>query len=204
MKLYFAPNTCSLAPHLVVHEAGLAGEVALEKVDLKTKRTASGAEYLSIERKGYVPALALDDGTVLTESAAILQYLADLVPERGLAPACGTRARYELQSWLNFVATEVHKAWSPLWHKHLDPAVHALAREKIARRLDDLEARLATQPFLMGEGFSVADAYLFAITHWARWTAVDLSRWPSVAAHHARIADRPATQAAIAAERALK
>jgi glutathione S-transferase len=204
MKLYFAPGACSLSPHIVVHEAGLAEQVAIEKVDLKKKVTATGAAFLALNPKGYVPALTLDDGTLLTEGPAIVQYLADLVPERGLAPANGTVARYQLQAWLNFISTEIHKAWSPLWNKAASPDIHAASRAAIDRRFGNLEAPLGSQPFLMGERFTVADAYLFTITNWGQWTQVDLAQWPWIQAHHARVAARPSVKAALAAERALK
>jgi len=204
MKLYFAPGACSLSPHVVIHEAGLAARVAIEKVDLRGKRTASGADYLTINPKGYVPALVLDDGTVLTEGPAIVQYLADLAPASGLAPANGTVARYQLQSLLNFISSELHKAWGPLWNKSASADVIDAARTTIGRRFTDLEPALATGPFLMGECFTVADAYLFTVANWGQWTGLDIAQWPWIAAHHARVAERPAIKAAIAAERAAK
>lgn len=204
MKLYFAPAACSLSPHIVLHEAGLADRVAIEKVDLKAKRTATGADYLAINPKGYVPALVLDDGTLLTEGPAIVQYLADLVPDRGLAPPNGTVARYQLQSLLNFISTELHKTWSPLWDKSLPAEARAAAEARIDRRFGDLKPLLEAQPYLMGERFTVADAYLFVIANWAQWTGVDLAQWPWIAAHRGRVAERPAVKAAIAAERAAK
>lgn len=204
MKLYFAPGACSLAPHIVVHEAGLEARVAIEKVDLRKKVTATGADFLAINPRGYVPALALDDGTVLIEGPAIMQYLADLVPERGLAPANGSIARYQLQSWLNFISTEVHKAWSPLWNKAAPAEIHAASRAALERRFKDLEPALTSHPFLMGERFTVADAYLFTIINWGQWTDLPLAGWPWLAAYHQRIAARPSVVAALAAERAAK
>jgi glutathione S-transferase len=207
MKLYFSPGACSLAPNIVAHEAGLAARVQLVKVDLRAKTIAGGGDYLAINPKGYVPALELDDGTVLTEGPAIMQYLADLAPAASLAPVNGTVARYQLQAWLTFVGTEIHKAWSPLWHKDAHPAIHEASRAAIAKRFGNLKATLEQQPYLMsppstGDGFSVADAYLFVITNWGRATGVDLAQWPWIAAHHARVKARPSVAAAIAAEKA--
>lgn len=204
MKLYFSPGACSLSPHIVVHEAGLADRVAIVKTDIRAKKTADGRDFLAINPMGYVPALELDDGTVLTEGPAIVQYLADQAPAAGLAPANGTVARYRLQGWLNFISTELHKAWSPLWNKAAPAELHADSRQRIDRRFNDLKAVLERQPFLMGDAFSVADAYLFTIANWGQWTGVDLAQWPWIAAYHARIAARPAVVAALAAERAAK
>jgi glutathione S-transferase len=204
MKLYFAPGACSLSPHIVVHEAGLADRVALAKVDIRKHLVAGGGDYYAINPKGYVPALALDDGTVLTEGPVIVQYLADQAPGSGLAPACGTLARYQLQEMLNFLSTEIHKAWSPLWNKAAAPEIHADSRQRIDRRFGNLKAVLEAQPYLMGEAFSVADAYLFTLSNWGQWTGVDIGQWPWIKAHHARVAARPAVLAALAAERALK
>ena len=204
MKLYIAPGTCSLSPTIVVHEAGLADRVQLVKTDIRAKRTAAGDDYLAVNPKGYVPALALDDGAVLTEGQVIVQYLADLAPQSGLAPAAGTMARYRLQEMLNFIATELHKAWSPLWRKDAHAAIHEFARAKLEQRFKDLLPVLERQPYLMGEGFTVADAYLFTIANWGKWTGVDIAQWPWIAAHHARVAARPLVQAALAAEKAAK
>ena len=204
MKLYFAPGACSLSPHIVVHEAGLADRVAIVKTDLRAKKTVDGRDFLAINPRGYVPALELDDGTVLLEGPAIVQYLADLAPAAGLAPANGTVERYQLQAWLNFISTEVHKAWSPLWNKAAPAEVHAASRAALERRFGDLKATLEGQPYLMGERYTVADAYLFTIVNWAQWTNVDLAPWPWIQAHYARVGARPAVKAAIAAERAAK
>jgi glutathione S-transferase len=202
MKLYFSPGACSLAPNIVVQEAGLAARVQLVKTDLRAKTVSGGGDYLAINPKGYVPALELDDGVVLTEVTAILQYLADLAPAAGLAPANGTVARYQLQAMLNFIATEIHKAWSPLWHKDAHAAIHEASRAALAKRFANLRAVLDAQPFLMGERFTVADAYLFVVANWGRGTGVDLAPWPWIAAHHARVKARPSVAAAIAAEKA--
>jgi glutathione S-transferase len=204
MKLYFSPGACSLSPHIVVHEAGLAAKVTPVKVDLRAKKTVDGRDYLAINPRGYVPALELDDGTVLLEGPAIVQFLADQAPQSGLAPANGTAARYQLQAMLNFLSTEIHKAWSPLWNKAAAPVQHEVARTAIARRFDDLKATLERQPYLMGEQFTVADAYLFTLANWGQWTGVDLGQWPWIKAHHERVGARPAVVAAIATERAAK
>ena len=204
MKLYFSPGACSLSPHIVVHEAGLADKVELVKTDLRAKQVAGGADYLAINPKGYVPALALDDGTLLTEGPAIVQYLADLAPQSGLAPANGSIARYQLQSMLNFLSTEVHKAWSPLWNKAAAPVQHEVARAAIDKRFMNLKATLEAQPYLMGQQFTVADAYLFTLSNWGQWTGVDIGQWPWIKAHHERVGARPAVVAAVAAERAAK
>lgn len=209
MKLYFSSGACSLSPHIVIHEAGLAAQVTLEKVDLKSKKTGRGADFLALNPKGYVPVLELDDGTVLTEGPAIVQYLADLVPGSALAPANGSIARYQLQAMLNFISSEIHKSWGPLWNKAAPPAAHDAAKAALDKRFNNLKAPLEAHPYLkgpaaQGDGFTVADAYLFTVTNWGQWTGVDLAQWPWIAAHHARVAARPAVIAAIAAERATK
>lgn len=197
MKLYYAPWSSALVPHIALREAGLAFE--LERVDLRTKKTASDADYLRINPNGYVPALKFDDGTVLTEIPAILQWVADQAPDGGLAPAAGTFARYRLVQWLNFIATELHKNFS--WLGTTTPEeTRALARAKIEKRLQHLDAHLAQQPYLLGDTYTVADIYLFTVLSWARPLKLDLSAWPAVAQYHARIAERPKVRAAIEAE----
>lgn len=195
MRLYYAPGACSLSPHIVAREAGIALE--LEKVDLKSKKTESGADYLRVNPKGYVPALKLDDGSVLTEGPAIVQYLADRVPERALAPQAGSPARYKLAEWLAYLNSELHKTWGGLWKPD---ALRAPIEAQLFRRLELVERELQNRSFLMGERFSVADAYLFTLLNWGQWTGVDLARWPTLAAFHARIAARPGVQQALQAE----
>ena len=195
MKLYFSPGACSLSPHIVAREAGIA--LDLEKVDLKAKKTASGEDYLQVNPKGYVPAIRLDDGSVLTEGPAIVQYLVDQKPDGALAPKAGSKERYKLVEWLAFLNSEVHKTWSGLWKPDAD---RAPIEEKLAQRLGWLEGELKKRPFLMGERFSAADAYLFTLLNWAQWTKVDLSRWPSLAQHVERVKARPAVHAALKAE----
>jgi glutathione S-transferase len=199
MKLYYAPGACSLSPHIALREAGARFD--LERVDLATRTTETGEDYTRVNPKGYVPALRLDDGEVLTEGAAIVQYVADRHPEVGLAPPAGTLARARLQEQLNFVASELHKSFSPLF----DPA--AVDGEKqsalggIARRFDHVERTLADgRAYLVGERFSVADAYLFVVARWAKPTGIGLDRWPRLAAFVERVEARPAVRAALAGE----
>lgn len=203
MKLYYAAGTCSFAAHIVAREAGIPLE--LEKVDIfKTPHmTASGQDFGQINPKGYVPALLLDDGSLLSEGAAIVQYLADLNPDAGLASPAGTLDRYRLQSWLNFIAAELHKMYSPwLFHAEYGTAVQQIARDKIAQRLTLIEDQLATQgPFLMGEQFTAADAYLFVIVGWSSFAKVDLTPFPALRAFMQRVGTRPKVQEAQAVER---
>jgi glutathione S-transferase len=198
MKLYFSPGACSLSPHIVAREAGIP--VDLVKVDLKARKLEGGGDYARINGKGYVPALALDDGTLLTEGPAIVQYLADRKPEAGLAPANGTIERYRLQEWLNFLTSEIHKSFSPLFNPQAAEGWKQAARDNITRRFDWLAERLGPNPYLMGERFTVADAYLFTLLNWCQWTGVDLARWPALRDYHARVAARPKVQEALRAE----
>ncbi|AVS86433.1 glutathione transferase GstA [Paracidovorax avenae] len=198
MKLYYAPYTCSLSPHIVLRELGLPFD--LVKVDNKTHRTADGRDFLAINPKGYVAALELDGGQVLTEGPAIVQYLADLQPESGLAPAAGTWERVRLQEWLNFVTSEVHAGSAPLFHAALPEEAKGFFRTKLFQRFDFLQATLARQDYLAGAAFSVADAYLFTVLGWCRFFSIDLGRWPALQAYVRRISARPAVQAALRAE----
>jgi glutathione S-transferase len=202
MKLYYAPGACSLSPHIVLRETG--ADFQLVKVDLKAKKTESGEDYLAVNPNGYVPALQLDDGTVLTEGPAIVQYLADHAPATKLAPANGTIERYQLQSLLNFISTEVHKQYSPLF----DPAAPAEVRKaqlaRIGKRYDWVEKRLAAQPFMTGSQFTVADVYLFTVTTWAAHVKLDLTPWPKLQDFQKRVSQRPAVQAALKAEGLVK
>lgn len=198
LKLYLKPGACSLSPHIVLEEAGLAYQT--EVVDLKTKKTAGGDDYLAINPKGYVPALQLDSGEVLTEGPAIVQYLADLVPDCRLAPPNGSLARYRLQSWLAFIGTELHKSFGVFFNPTASDDWKAAARANIERRLSYVEQQLAGKSYLLGEDFSVADAYLYTVLNWARFIRLDLAGWPQVAAYHARVAARPAVQAALQSE----
>ncbi|MFL9926836.1 glutathione transferase GstA [Herbaspirillum lusitanum] len=198
MKLYFAPHTCSLSPHIVLRELGIPFE--LVKVDNQSKRTSSGEDFLTINPKGYVAALATDDGEILTEGPAIVQYLADLKPESGLAPANGTWARVRLQETLNFITSELHAGMAPLFNPALPVEVKTIFIEKLLRRLGQIETTLAGNSYLQGERFSVADAYLFTVLSWTRFFKIDLQQWPSIAAYMDRIAARASVQAALAAE----
>ena len=196
MKLYMHAGACSLSPHIVCHELGLP--VELVWVDRKTHQTNTGDDYYQINGNGYVPALQLDDGTVLIEGPAIVQYLADLRPDAGLAPRPGTLERTRLHSWLNFITSELHKPLAMLMDPAMQPARAAIA-EKVGKRLDWLVSQL-TGPYLMGERFTVADPYLFVCLNWSPWNKLDLDRWPTLIGFMRRIADRPAVAAALAAE----
>lgn len=201
MKLYFAPGVCSLSPHIVAREAGLP--LTLVRVDNKNKRTESGDDYRTINPKGYVPLLELDSGVRLTEGPAIVQYLADQAPAAGLAPANGTLERYQLQEWLNFITSEVHKQFSPLFDPSMPDEAKEKFRSKLALRFDWIVAQLQGREFLMGR-FTVADAYLFTVLRWTQFTGPDLARWPALQAYMERIAARPQVQAAMKAEGLLK
>ena len=199
MKLYYAPGACSLSPHIVACEAGIP--LDLEKVDLSAKKTASGEAYGQVNPKGYVPALRLDDGSVLTEGPAIVQYLADRKPAAGLAPHAGTIERYRLQEWLGFLNSEIHKAWGALFSPKADrgPVI-----EKLNQRLQFLNGELDRRPYLLPGGFSVADAYLFTLLNWAGFTRVDLSPYPALVKYAERIKVRPKVQEALRAEGLLQ
>lgn len=202
MKLYVAPGACSLSPHIVLRELGL--EFELERVDLATKRTASGADFKAVNPKGYVPALALESGDVLTEGVAIVQYLADRFAPGRLAPAAGTVERARLQSYLNYTASELHKAFAPLFDPIASPVVRQAASAQVARHFDHLEGDLSDgRDYLLGTAFSVADAYLFVVSSWAGLHGIELSRWPRLAGLVARVAERPSAREARAAETAL-
>lgn len=198
MKLFYLPGACSLAPHIVLHEAGL--DHSIVKVDKKTRETADGRNYLQINPNGYVPALELDDGQVLTEAAVVLQYLADRVPEKQLAPAPGSFERYRLQEWLNFIATELHKGHGPLWYPDIPDDEKNRARAKLGQRYDYVSRRLEGREFLL-DRFTVADAYLYTILNWGQWTGVDIGKWPVLKQYHERIGARASVQKAHAAER---
>ena len=198
MKLYLKPGACSLSPHIVLQELGLAHET--EVVDLAKKVTASGANFLDINPKGYVPALTLDDGTLLTEGPAIVQYLADLHPEAKLAPPNGSLARYQLQSWLTYIGTELHKNFTPFFNPAATAEMKTQAGAMLQRRFALVESELASKSYLMGEGFTVADAYLFTVTSWAKFIKFDLSAFPQLQAFQTRVAARPSVQRALKAE----
>jgi glutathione S-transferase len=198
MKLYYSTGACSLSPNIVAHELGL--DVTLEKVDGSTKKTASGRDFWTINPKGYVPTLELDNGEILTEGPAIVQYLADQRPEAKLAPASGTLERYRLQEMLGYINSEMHKTYSPLFHPEISPELRAEREAYLRKRYALLDKRLATQPFLLGDHFTVADAYLFTVTNWAHFVKLDLSEFTHIAEFQARVGARPAVQAAMKAE----
>ncbi len=202
MKLYYSPGACSLAPHIALREAGLA--VDLVQVDLAAKRTESGGDFFAINPKGQVPTLGLDDGQVLTEVAVILQYIADQAGGAKLAPALGTRERYRVNEWLNYVATEVHKGFGPLWKPNTPAEYKAIVKENLAKQFAYLDKQLAGRDFIAGGGFTIADAYLFTILNWARFHQIDLGKYANVSAFVQRVAARPAGQHALAAEGLLK
>lgn len=201
MKLYFSPAACSNSPHIALREAGVDFE--LVKVNLKTHTLAAdGSDYTKINPKGYVPALQLDDGTLLTEGPAIVQYIADLKPESGIAPKAGTLGRYQLQEWLGFINSEVHKGFSPLFNPKTPDNYKAMARESLSKRLAYIAEHLDKNEFLMGKQFTVADGYLYTVLNWGQWTGIDIKQWHSLAAFYERVGSRPAVRAAQAAEAA--
>lgn len=200
MKLYFAPSACSLASHIALREAGLAHEI--EMVDLRSKKTASGADFRTINPKGYVPALVLDNGQVLTECAALLQYIGDQKPGSGLTPPASSFERYRLQEWLNYLATEVHKSFGPLFNPKATDEQKEAQKGLLGARFDYLEKTLEGRPHLMGDGFTVADGYLFTLLRWTAFTGVDMAKWPVLTAYMEKIGARPAVKEALNAERA--
>lgn len=197
MKLYYSPGACSMAVHIVLLETGRMFE--LERVDLKTHRTASGADYYAINPKGSVPALQLGS-ELLTEAQVVLQYVADLEPASRLAPPYGTFARYRLQEWLSFLSSEVHKGFSPLFRRDVPESYAAKLRGRLAERFTYLQNQLADSAYLMGETFTVADAYAFALLRWSDQFGIDLQLWPNIADYHERVLTRPAVIATLDAE----
>ena len=198
MKLYYVPGACSLAPHIALRETGLAFE--LDRMDPATRRTAGGEDYLKANPKGSVPALRLDNGEVLTEVAVVLQYIADRRPESGLAPAAGGIERYRLAEWLNYISAEIHKQLGPFFNPKLPQAWRENQIDLLGRRFDLLAERLKRQPYLMDDRFTVADIYLFVVLRWTGFHKLDMSRWPALTDYLARIAARPAVQAALKTE----
>ncbi|MEO8740386.1 MAG: glutathione transferase GstA [Casimicrobiaceae bacterium] len=202
MKLYFSPGACSLSPHIALLEAGLAFTPV--KTSTKTHKLDDGTDFYSINEKGYVPVLELDSGERLTEGPAIVQYIADRSPGSGLAPAAGTLERYRLQEWLNFITSELHKQYGPLF----DPATPAEYKStqiaKIGKRYDWLAEQLKGKDYLMGKQFTVADAYLFTVMRWSQLVGIDLAKWPVLTAYLERVAARPKVQQALVAEGLVK
>jgi len=201
MKLYYAPAACSLAPHIALSEAGLEHE--LVRIDLRTHTLPDGSDYAAVNPKGYVPVLELDDGTRLTEAAVILQYIADRNPGT-LAPAFGSIERYQLMEWLNFIATELHKGFGPLWKPNTPAEYKTIVVDALGKRFDFIAPVLAAQPYLTGERFTIADAYLFTILNWSKILKVDLAGWPSLGQYLDRVAARPRVQQALRDEHLLK
>lgn len=198
MKLYFSPGACSLSPHIVLHEAGIAHEAILAPT--KTHQLPDGSDYYAVNPLGYVPLLELDDGARLRESAVIVQYIADLAPQKNLIPAAGTLARYRVLEWLNFIATELHKGFGPLFNPSTPEEYKKTSKTKLKSRLTWVDSQLEGRNFLTGDTFCVADAYLFVILGWAQRMELDLTGLERLQAFHARVAARPAVQAALAME----
>lgn len=198
MKLYYLTGACSLASAIALLEAGLKFE--LVKVDRKTRQAADGLDFNEVNPKGYVPALALDNGEVLTENVAVLQYIADRNPAAKLAPPAGTLERYRLMEWLSFINSEIHKSFSPLFRAEAHEAVKEYARANLNRRLDYAERALGSKPYLMGEQFTVADAYLYVVLGWGAHVNVDIGRWPQLKRLHDRVGARPRTIEALKSE----
>jgi len=201
MKLYLVPGACSLASDIALREAGISFDSA--RVDIRTKKV-DGADFTQINPKGYVPALQLDDGQVLTENVAVLQYIADRNPSAKLAPAAGTLERYRLQEWLSFINSEVHKSFSPLFSPEATEPTKEYARHYLTRRLNYLQGALGDRKYLMGDQFTIADAYLFTVLGWGHHVGVDLTKWPGLKAYHERVGARPKVVEALTAEGLIK
>jgi glutathione S-transferase len=202
MKLFFSPGACSLSPHIILREAGLSFE--LDQVNLGTKQTASGKDFWQINPKGYVPALQLDNGQILTEGPVIVQYLADQVPRKHLAPTAGSLERFHLMEWLNFISTELHKTFSPLFNSKTPEEYRVIARENLTKRIGLVAKQLEKTDFIAGDQFSIADAYLFTVLCWTRHVKLDLAPWPPVVDYMERVGSRPSVHAAMIAEGLIK
>jgi glutathione S-transferase len=198
MKLYFAPGACSLSPHIVMREAGLNFE--LEQVNNQEKKTKSGKDFWSINPKGQVPVLELDNGEKLTEGPIVVQYLADQKPGSGLLPAVGSMERYRVQEWLNFITSELHKSFGPIFRPTTPEEFKKISKENLGKRFDYLDKHLAGSQYLMGDKFTVADAYLFTVLRWTARIQMDLANWPNLKAYVDRVAARPKVQEAMKAE----
>src|SRR6185295_10624723 len=192
MKLYFSPGACSLSPHIVAQEVGIP--LTLVKVDTAKKTLADGGDYWAVNPKGYVPAMELDNGQLLTEGPTIVQYLADQKPDAKLLPAAGTMERYRVQEMLGYINSEIHKTYSPLFRPTTTPELRKDREEYLRKRYGLIEKQLAKGPYLFGEQFTVADAYLFTVTNWSNFVKLDLSEFPNLLAFQARVASRPAVQ----------
>ena len=201
-KLYYSPGACSLSPHIALREAGLPFQLVMAST--KTKKLADGADFTAINPKGQVPVLEFDDGQRLTEGPVIVQWIADQAPASGLAPAAGSMARYRLMEWLNFITSELHKGFSPLFNPATPDEAKALSRAKLGERLAWVDQQLAGKPYLTGDGFTVADGYLFTVAGWGRHVGVDIAPLANLSAFMARVAARPAVQEALKAEGLIK
>jgi glutathione S-transferase len=202
MKLYYSPGACSLSPHIALLEAGLAFEAVAAPT--KTKKLPDGSDYLKLNPLGYVPLLELDNGVRLREGPAIVQYIADLVPGKKLAPANGSFERYKLQEWLTFIGTELHKGFGPLFAPGTPEEFKKATKERLLSRLQWVDGELKGRNYLMGEQFTVADGYLFTVAGWSKYVGLDLSALANLGAYMARVGARPAVQAALKAEGLLK
>jgi glutathione S-transferase len=198
MKLYFSPGACSLNPRIVLGELGLPFTPV--RIDGKTHKTEHGDDFYQVNPKGQVPTLETEDGHILTEGAVIVQYLADKRPKAKLLPPTGTWERYKALEWLSFVATEIHKNFSPLFISAVSPEGKAFFKDRLAARFDHVERQLSKTPYLMGEQFTVADSYLFTVLRWAKGMQIDLHKWPGISAFMERMRERPAVKTALAAE----
>jgi len=198
MQLYFSPGACSLASHITLRELGVPFD--LKRADTKTKKLEDGSDYFAINSKGAVPALKLDNGQVLTEGPVIMQYVADQKGDTTLVPKNGTLERYRLLEWLNYITSEIHKSFTPLFNPASNDAVKEYARVNLAKKFDWLETQLKGKSFLTGSNFTIADAYLFVVVNWTNFVGIDISKWPSLAAFQARVAARPKVQEAMEAE----
>jgi glutathione S-transferase len=201
MKLYYSPGACSFSPHIVLRESGLAFD--LVKASTKTHKLDDGTDYYTINPKGYVPLLELDDGQRLSEGPAIVQYIADKVPAKKLAPAAGTLERYRLQEWLNFITSELHKSFSPLFNPEMPEAAKQIYKTKIEGRFKWVDEQLKGKSYLLGEDFSVADAYLFTVAGWSKHVGVNIASLANLNAFMERVGARPAVQAALKAEKGV-
>jgi glutathione S-transferase len=202
MKLYYSPGACSLSPHIVLLEAGLP--FTLEKTNLKTKKLADGGDYYAINSKGAVPAIQLDDGRVLTEGPAVVQYIADQKPDSRLAPRWGTFERYQLMEMLNYIGTELHAGFHPLFTPGASPEAKAAAVESLGKKFDWLSKHIPSGKYVLGDAFTVADAYLFVILRWTEFAKIDRAKWPPLAAYFELVGRRPMVQAALKAEGLIK
>ena len=200
MKLFYVPGVCSLSPHIALYESGLP--FTADRVDRATKISKGGVDYKALNPKGYVPALQLDDGQLLTEGTAIVQYIADQVPAKKLAPANGTLERYRLQEWLNYIATEIHKGTSPLFNPKFPEDLRKAAKDRLVDRYAYVNKQLAGKTFLMGDTFTVADCYLYTIWTWLPRVNVELTDMPNLTSYMQRLGERPAFKAALEAEKA--